>query len=91
MNANGNRTRKHDLKRFDLAIGNWRLEGQRAAEDGDKELAKQYAANVKDLVAFRDAVARGDLEEARRLADAIDTIVRDQIPVRLYHNIFPER
>ncbi len=91
MNANRNRTLKHDLKRLDLAIGNWRLEGERTAKDGDAKLAKQYAADVKDLVAFRDAVARGDLEEARRLADAMDTIVRDQIPVRLYHNIFPER
>jgi len=91
MNANANRTLKHDLKRMDLAIGNWRLEGERTAKTGDKELAKQYAADVEDLTAFRDAVARRDFEDARRLADAMDTIVRDQIPLRLYHNIFPER
>jgi len=65
--------------------------GQQAAGRSDKELARQYAADVEDLTAFGDAVARGDLEEARRLADTMDTIVRDQIPVRLYHNIFPER
>jgi len=91
MNTNGNRMRKRDLERLDLAIGNWRLTGQRTADRDDKELARQYAADVEDLTAFRDAVARGDLEAARRLADAMDTIVRDQIPVRLYHNIFPER
>jgi hypothetical protein len=85
------RTLKHDLKMMDLAIGNWRLEGERAAKDGDTELASQYAADVEDLTAFRDAAARGDIETAGRLADAMDTIVRDQIPVRLYHTLFPER
>jgi len=91
MNANANRALKHDLKRMDLAIGNWQLMGQQATKTGDKELAKQYAADVEDLRAFRDAVARRDFEDARRLADAMDTIVRDQIPLRLYHNILPER
>ena len=92
MNAKKtNRTMKHGLKMMDLAIGNWRLEGERAAKDGDAELAKQYATDVEDLTSFRDAVARGDLDAARRAADAMDTIVRDQIPVRLYYTLFPER
>ena len=86
-----NKITKHDMRRLDLAIGNWRLEGERAAKDGDKELARQYATDVEDLTAFRDAVARGELDAARDAADAMDTIVRDQIPVRLYHNLFPQR
>jgi len=88
---NATRTLKHDLKRMDLAIGNWRLEGERAARDGDAELARRYAADVEDLTAFREVVARGDFETAGRLADAMDTIVRDQIPIRLYHTVFPQR
>jgi len=92
MNAKKtNKITKHDMRRLDLAIGNWRLEGERAAKDGDKELARQYATDVEDLTAFRDAVARGELDAARDAADAMDTIVRDQIPVRLYHNLFPQR
>jgi len=86
-----NKITQHDMRRLDLAIGNWRLEGERAAKDGDKELARQYATDVEDLTAFRDAVARGELDAARDAADAMDTIVRDQIPVRLYHNLFPQR
>jgi len=86
-----NKITKHDMRRLDLAIGNWRLEGERAAKDGDKGLARQYATDVEDLTAFRDAVARGELDAARDAADAMDTIVRDQIPVRLYHNLFPQR
>jgi len=92
MNAKKtSRTLKHDLKRMDLAIGFWELHGRRTDDDGDKELARQYLKDVEKLTAFRDAVARGDLDDARRLADAMDTIVRDQIPLRLYHTIFPER
>lgn len=85
------RTLQNDLKMMDLNIGLWQLEGQRAGEGGDAELAKQYARDVQDLTAFRDAVARGEIEAARRIADTLDTLVRDQIPVRLYHTIFPER
>ena len=91
MNAKTNATRKHDLNRPDVAIAKWRREGERAAAGGDKELAGQYAADVEDLTAFRNAVARNDLDTARRLADAMDTIVRDRIPVRLYNGIFPQR
>jgi hypothetical protein len=54
-------------------------------------LAKQYAADVADLKAFRDAFAAEDFETAGRLADAMDTIVRDQIPLQAYHTVFPNR
>ncbi len=92
MNSKPNkRTIACYLRRMDLAIGEWRLQGERAAKDGDKELARQYATDVEDLQGLRDAFAAGDLDEARRLADAMDTIVRDQIPLQVYHNLFPER
>jgi hypothetical protein len=91
MKPSSKTTIKHDLKMMDLAIGNWQLEGQRAAKDGDAELARQYAKDVEDLQAFRDAVAQGDFDAAGELADAMDTLLRDQIPVRLYHTVFPNR
>ena len=78
-------------RRLDTAIAEWRIYGERAAKDGDKELAEQYAKDVADLTALRDAFAAGDMAEAGRLADAMETIVRDQIPVHVYHTIFPER
>lgn len=79
------------VRRMDLAIGFWELSGQQAAKDGDKELAEQYADDVGDLKAFRDALAAGDFETAGRLADAMDTIVRDQIPTPVYFTVFPNR
>jgi hypothetical protein len=85
------RTLRCCLNRMDLAIGQWRLQGERAAKNGDAELAEQYAADVADLKAFRDAFAAEDFETAGRLADAMDTIVRDQIPLQVYHAVFPNR
>jgi hypothetical protein len=78
-------------RRMDTAIAEWRLYGERAAKAGDRELANQYAKDVADLTALRDAFAAGDFAEAGRLADAMDTIVRDQIPLHVYYTIFPER
>ena len=78
-------------RRMDTAIAEWRIYGDRAAKEGDRELAKQYATDVADLQALRDAFAAGDFDEAGRLADAMDTIVRDQIPLRVYRTLFPER
>ena len=93
MNAKkpNKRTMACYLRRMDLAIREWQLYGERAAAKGDTELAEQYATDISDLTALRDAFAAGDFDEARRLADAMDTIVRDQIPLQVYHTIFPER
>ena len=85
------RTIKTDLKMLDLNIRHWRLLGSQDAKVGDREMAQQYEADAKDLEALRDAIARGDMNAARSLADAMDTIVRDQIPIRLYDTLFPER
>jgi anti-sigma factor ChrR (cupin superfamily) len=82
------RTLKKDLEIMDLSIRHWRLCGKKC---NDAELAEQYEIDAVDLTAFRDAVAEGDFDSARNLADAMDTLVRDQIPIRLYHTIFPER
>ena len=82
------RPTKHHLSMMDLAIEHWRLLGRKEA---DAELARQYEADAQELTAFRDAVAAGEIETAQRLADAMDTIVRDQIPLKLFYTIFPER
>ena len=90
-NKTSRRTIRAHLWRMDLAIAEWQGRAEVAAKYRDRELAAEYAADVAELKAFRDAFAAGDIDEARRLADAMDTIVRDQIPVQLYHIIFPER
>jgi hypothetical protein len=93
MNAKktNKRTLRSYLRRMDLAIAEWQLRGKRVAKEGDAELAEQYATDVADLMAFREAFAAEDFDTAGRLADAMDTIVRDQIPLQVYHTVFPNR
>ena len=78
-------------RRLDLAIAHWDLMGQHAARDGDAEMARQYAADVKELRAFREAFVAQDFTRAGCLADAMDTLLRDQIPLQVYHTVFPNR
>ena len=79
------------LRRMDLAIAHWQLLGQHALRDGDAELARQYAKDAKELTAFREAFGAGAFATAAKLADAMDTLVRDQIPLQVYHTVFPSR
>ena len=84
------RITKRDLRQLDQAIRDQRKNGERAARDGDKELAAQYATDVEDLTYFRNAVARGDYDTARHAAYNMDTCVRDLIPTTLYNRLHPE-
>ena len=86
MNATQTNERTRDLERLDRVIHRTRRAAT-AHRNNDKEMAATYDADVKDLLAVRDAVARGDLAEAGRLAYDLDTRVRDDIPTRLFHAI----
>ena len=57
--------------------------------DGDVELAAAYAEDVADLRAILRLIESGALHEAAEVVDCLDTLVRDQIPIRLYDAIVP--
>ena len=44
-----NKTLKHDMKRFQVAIARWQAYCDKAAKEGDMEMARQYEQDVKDL------------------------------------------
>jgi len=77
------------VRRMDLAIQNWKLEARNWKDD--PEMNKQYISDIEELTALQNAIARGNFDGAQRLADAMDTLVRNQIPVQVYYNLFPER
>jgi len=78
---------KRDLERFAEKIAAWARDGKRWAARGDREMVKTHERDVRDLQAIHAAVRRGDYRKAAELAYRLDTIVRDQIPVRLYNTI----
>ena len=57
--------------------------------DGEVELTAAYAEDVTDLRAILRLIEAGALHEAAEAIDCVDTLVRDQISIRLYDAIVP--
>jgi len=77
------KTFKHDLKRFSKAIARWQRFCDKAAREGDLELARQYEQDVKDLTDIYNLIVEGKYGLVFDLAWELDTLVQDQIPRRL--------
>ncbi len=53
------------------------------------ELAAAYAEDVADLRAILRLIESGALHEATEAIDCLDTLIRDQLPQRLYDAAVP--
>lgn len=73
-----------DKKRFRQAIQKW---ADNAETTDDKELAQQYRKDAKDLTAVLCRIEWGNHSATLELIGQLDTLVRDQIPKRLYNFI----
>jgi len=71
------------LKRFSKAIARWQRFCDKAAREGDLELARQYEQDVKDLTDIYNLIVEGKYGLVFDLAWELDTLVQDQIPRRL--------
>ncbi len=78
---------RRDLERFEKKIAAWKKQAMREDARGNEEDAKVYWEDVKGLNEVYDAVLAGDYERAGSVANELATLVRDQIPVRLYNAI----
>ena len=81
--------RRRELDKFRQSIDSWERQGQEAGRDGDAELAAGYTEDVADLRAILRFIESGALHEAAEAIDCLDTLVRDQIPTRLYELVVP--
>ncbi len=79
--------RRRDLERFRQSIESWERQGKEAGRDSDVELAAGYAEDVADLRAILRLIESSELDEAAEAIDCLDTLIRDQIPIRLYDAI----
>ncbi len=84
-----NRIAHSDFEQFRQSIESWEREGQEAGRDGDAGLAAGYAEDVADLRAILQLIETGTLHEVAEAIDCLDTLVRDQIPQRLYEAVVP--
>ena len=81
--------RRRELEQFRRSIESWERQGKEAGRDGDVELAAGYAEDVADLRAILRLIETGALHEAAEAIDYLDTLVRDQLPQRLYEAVVP--
>ncbi len=76
--------RRRELEQLRQSIESWERQGQEAGRDGDAELAAGYAEDVADLRAILRLIETGALHEVADANDCLDTLIRDQLPIRLY-------
>ena len=81
--------RRRELEQFRQSIESCERHGREAGRDGDVELAAGYAEDVADLRAILRLIEAGALDEAAEAIDCLDTLVRDQLPQRLYDAVVP--
>ena len=81
--------RPRELEQFRQRIESWERPGREAGRDGDVELAAGYAEDMADLRAILRLIESGTLQEAAEAIDRLDTLVRNQIPTRLYESVVP--
>ena len=84
-----NRIARSDLEQFRQSIESWERQGQEAGRDGDVELAAGYAEDVADLHAILRLIESGALHEVTEAINGLDTLIRDQVPQRLYDPVVP--
>ena len=84
-----NRIAGSNVEQFRQSIESWEKQGQEVERDGDLELAACYAEDVADLRAILQLIETGALHEAAEAIDCLDTLIRDQIPQRLYDAVIP--
>ena len=90
--ARPNRTRqirRRELEQFRQSIESWERHRREAGRDGDAELAAAYGEDAADLRAILRLIETGSLHEAAEAIDCLDTLVRDQLPQRLYEAVVP--
>lgn len=71
-----------EMKKFDKNIKAW---AKNAVGEKDKELAKGYRDDAKDLRRVYDLMLDGEYKKARRELEDLDTLVRDQVPNTVYN------
>ena len=81
--------RRREVELFRQSIESWERQGREAGRDADVERATGYAEDVADLRAILRLNETGALHKAAEAIDCLDTLVRDQLPQRLYDAVVP--
>lgn len=78
---------KDPMKEFEARIAAQLALAGRAEKDGDYELARAAAHDAADLKCIYAAFRAKNYACAMRIADRVDTAVRDEIPTQIYNQM----
>ena len=81
---------KTDLTKLETNIAGRQKRCQQSMIKNDLLMAQMYERDVKDLTDILNFTTEGDFESAWRIIEWVDTVVRDELPARLYNFIAKE-
>jgi hypothetical protein len=79
-----------DIKKLQARIADRQERAEQETERRSLDMARMYEKDVKDLTDVLNFINAGDYESAWSIIDWLDTVVREEIPVRLYNFIARE-
>lgn len=81
------KAKRDPMKEFEARIAAQLALVARAEEEGDYEMARFAAHDAADLKCIYSALKAKNYPCAMRIADKVDTAVRDEIPTALYNQM----
>ena len=76
---------KTDLEKLQARIADRQERSQQEYKRRSLDMARMYEKDVKDLTDILNFINDGDYESAWSIIEWVDTVVREEIPVRLYN------
>ena len=79
-----------DIEKLKERIADRQERAEQETKRRSLDMARMYEKDVKDLTDVLNFIQAGDYESAWSIIDWIDTVVREEVPVRLYNFIANE-
>ena len=90
MNAATYKAMKIDIQKLQVRIADRQERAEQEYKRKRLDMARMYEKDVKDLTDVLNLINDGDYEEAWSIIEWLDTVVREEIPTRLYNFIAKE-
>ena len=81
---------KTDIKKLENRIAKRQQGCNQESKKRNLDMARMYEKDVKDLTGILSFINDGDFKSAWSIIEWVDTVVREEIPVRLYNFIAKE-
>ncbi len=81
---------KTDIAKLQACIADRQQRSEQEYQRKNLSIARMYEKDVKDLTDVLNFIHNGDFQSAWSIVDWLDTVVRDEIPARLYNFIAQE-